>query len=192
MLQRSDLWSLEEYSEQRADFRKEVLTHKQDRRVILGDHVLLTFEDSATIKYQIQEMLRIEKIFEATGIQEELDAYNPLIPDGDNWKCTMLIQYEDVEMRKRRLTELVGIEDRIWVQVGDSKKVFAIADEDMQRSNDDKTSAVHFMRYQLDHSQIENAKSGAGITFGVEHLAFPCEDVTVNEAIRCSLVADLN
>lgn len=192
MLQRSDLWSLEEYSEQRAAFRKEVLAHKQDRRVILGDYVLLTFEDSVTIKYQIQEMLRIEKIFEATGIQEELDAYNPLIPDGDNWKCTLLIQYEDVEMRKRRLTELVGIEDRIWVQIGDSKKVFAIADEDMQRSNDDKTSAVHFMRYQLDQSQIENAKSGAGIVFGVEHIAFPCDAVTVNEATRCSLVADLN
>ncbi len=192
MLQRSDLWSLEEYSEQRTAFRTEVLAHKQDRRVILGDYVLLTFEDSVTIKYQIQEMLRIEKIFEATGIQEELDAYNPLIPDGNNWKCTMLIQYEDVEMRKRRLTELVGIEDRIWVQIGDSKKVFAIADEDMQRSNDDKTSAVHFMRYQLDHSQIERAKSGAGIVFGVEHIAFPCDAVAVNEATRCSLVADLN
>jgi hypothetical protein len=104
----------------------------------------------------------------------------------------MLIQYEDVEMRKRRLTELVGIEDKIWVQIGDSKKVFAIADEDMQRSNDDKTSAVHFMRFQLDHSQIEKAKSGADITFGADHLAFPCDDVTVNEAARCSLVADLN
>jgi hypothetical protein len=192
MLQRSDLWSLEQYSEQRAAFREEVLAHKQDRRVVLGDHVLLTFEDSATIKYQIQEMLRIEKIFEATGIQEELDAYNPLIPDGDNWKCTMLIQYEDVDMRRRRLTELVGIEDKVWVQIGDSKRVFGIADEDMERSNDDKTSAVHFMRYQLDQSQIENAKSGAGIIFGVEHLAFPCDDVTVNEAIRTSLIADLD
>jgi hypothetical protein len=137
-------------------------------------------------------MLRIEKIFEATGIQEELDAYNPLIPDGDNWKCTLLIQYEDVEMRRRRLTELVGIEDKVWVQIGDSKRVFGIADEDMERSNDDKTSAVHFMRYQLDQSQIENAKSGARIIFGVEHLAFPCDDVTVNEAIRSSLIADLH
>jgi len=191
MLLRSDLWRLEEYSEQRAAFREQTLARKQDRRVVLGDHLLLTFEDAQTIKYQVQEMLRIEKIFEATGIQEELDAYNPLIPDGDNWKCTLLIQYEDVEMRKRRLTELVGIEDKIWVQIGGTEKVYPIADEDMERSNDDKTSAVHFMRYQLDSSQIDKAKSGAKITFGVEHLAFPCEDVVVNEATRLTLVADL-
>lgn len=192
MLQRSDLWSLEEYSAKRAAFRSEVLAHKQDRRVLLGDHVLLMFEDSQSIKYQIQEMLRIEKIFEAAGIQEELDAYNPLIPDGDNWKCTLMIQYEDVDERKVRLTELVGIEDKIWVQVGDTKKIYPIADEDMARSDDEKTSAVHFVRYQLDGAQVDKAKSGEDITFGVDHLAYPCSDVIANRATHQSLVADLS
>ncbi len=192
MLERSDLWSLEAYSEERDAFRAEVLRHKESRRVKLGDHLLLIFEDAKTIKYQIQEMLRIEKIFEAAAIQEELDAYNPLIPDGDNWKCTLLIQYEDVEERKQRLTELVGIEDRIWIQIGDAEKVFPIADEDMERSNDDKTSAVHFMRYPLDDSRIELARTGALITVGVDHPAFPCEDLVLDTATRQSLVADLN
>jgi len=192
MLERSDLWSLEAYSEKRNAFRTEVLAHKESRRVKLGDHLLLIFEDEKTIQYQIQEMLRIEKIFEAAAIQEELDAYNPLIPDGDNWKCTLLIQYEDVEERKQRLTELVGIEDKIWVQIEGADKVFPIADEDMERSNDDKTSAVHFMRYPLDESKIDLAKSGAEITFGVDHPAFPCDDLILDAATRNALVADLH
>ena len=124
----------------------------------MGDHVLLTFEDEMTIRYQIQEMLRVERIFEAAGIQDELDAYNPLIPDGDNWKCSLLIQFEDVEERKRRLTEMVGIEDKIWLRVGDHPKLYPIADEDMSRSNDEKTSAVHFLRYQLNTEQTDAAK----------------------------------
>jgi hypothetical protein len=192
MLQRSDLWSLEEYSEQRPTFRTEVLAQKQDRRVVLGDHILLTFENTTTIRYQVQEMLRIEKVFEAAAIQEELDSYNPLIPDGNNWKCTLLIQYEDVDERRRRLNDLVGVEDKIWVRIGDCAKVYPIADEDMERSYEDKTSAVHFLRYQLSASQVEQAKSGADISFGVELLAFPCDDLVVPGATRQSLAADLN
>ena len=191
MLQRSDLWSLEEYSEHRKAFREKVLAHKENRRVLLGGHVLLTFEDSQTIKYQVQEMLRIEKIFEADAIKEELDAYNPLIPDGSNWKCTLLIQYEDVDERKRRLTELVGVEDVIWVKVGELDKIYPITDEDMERSNDDKTSAVHFMRYQLTDAQIDAAKAGQAISFGVDHVAYPCDELLLNENQRQSLVADL-
>ncbi len=191
-LQRKDLWSLEEYSENRPEFRAQVLEHKQHRRVQLGDHVLLVFEDAMTIKYQIQEMLRIEKIFEAAGIQEELDAYNPLIPDGENLKCSMLIQYADVAERKERLSELVGIEDKIWLKVGDAEKVYPIADEDLERSNEDKTSAVHFMRYQLEGDALNAARSGGAMTFGVDHPNYPCDDVTVSDEVRQSLANDLS
>jgi hypothetical protein len=191
MLQRADLWSLEQYSEARPSFREEVLAHKKNRRVRIGDHVLLIFEDELTVKYQIQEMLRIEKIFEAAGIQDELDAYNPLIPDGDNWKCTMLIQYPDVAERKQRLTELLGIEDKIWVQIGEGKKIWPIADEDLDRANDDKTAAVHFMRYQIGAEDRAALKAGAPIQFGVEHLAYPSEPTTVDEGVRASLAGDL-
>ena len=191
MLQKSDLWSLEEYSEHRKAFREQVLAHKENRRVLLGGHLLMTFEDSQTIKYQVQEMLRIEKIFEADAIKEELDAYNPLIPDGDNWKCTLLIQYEDVDERKRRLTELVGVEDVIWLKIGDLEKIYPIADEDMDRSNDDKTAAVHFMRYQLTNEQVEAAKAGEALSFGVDHVAYPCDELVLDENQRQSLVADL-
>ena len=192
MLQRADLWSLEQYSEARAGFREEVLAHKQNRRVRIGDHILLIFEDQLTIKYQIQEMLRIEKIFEAAGIQEELDAYNPLIPDGDNWKCTMLIQYPDVAERKQRLSELLGIEDKIWAQVGEGERIWPIADEDLDRSKDDKTAAVHFMRYQLTEHDRVALKAGAPIRFGVEHLAYPAGAVTVDDGTRASLLGDLS
>ena len=191
MLQRTDLWSLEQYSEARSGFREEVLAHKQNRRVRIGDHVLLIFEDRLTIKYQIQEMLRIEKIFEAAGIQEELDAYNPLIPDGDNWKCTMLIQYPDVAERKQRLSELLGIEDKIWARVGEGEKIWPIADEDLDRSKEDKTAAVHFMRYQLTDSDRAALKAGAPIRFGIEHLAYPTDAITLNEDTRMSLIGDL-
>ena len=191
MLQRADLWSLEEYSEQRGEFRRRVLAHRENRRVMLGDHILLTFEDEMTIRYQIQEMLRVERIFEAAGIQDELDAYNPLIPDGDNLKCSLLIQFEDVEERKRRLTEMVGIEDKIWLRVGAQPRFFPIADEDMSRSNEEKTSAVHFLRYQLNTEQINAAKRSAPITAGVEHSGYHCQVVTLDEATRSSLAADL-
>ncbi|MDA0762746.1 MAG: DUF3501 family protein [Pseudomonadales bacterium] len=190
MLQRTDLWTLEDYSIHRTSFREAVLAHKKDRRVRLGEHVQLIFEDQLTIKYQIQEMLRIEKVFEANGIQEELDAYNPLIPDGTNWKCTMLIQYEDVEERKRRLASLIGIEDKIWVQIGDGAKIWPIADEDMDRSNDDKTAAVHFMRYEIPAEDRAAAQAGADIVFGVEHVAYPCDVVTLPAASKAALVKD--
>jgi len=192
MLQREDLWSLENYSVERPAFRDKVLAHKQNRRVKIGGHVLLIFEDELTIKYQIQEMLRIEKIFEADGIQEELDAYNPLIPDGDNLKCSMLIQYEEVEERKRRLSDLVGIEDKIWLRIADGERIWPIADEDLERANETKTSAVHFMRYQLSAMDIEKAKAGGDITFGIEHVAYPCDDLTVAEATRAALAADFS
>ena len=191
MLQRTDLWSLEDYSEQREAFRAQVLEHKKNRRILIGGHVLLVFEDALTIRYQIQEMLRIEKVFESAGIQEELDAYNPLIPDGDNWKCTMLIQYPDVAERRERLAQLKDIENRTWVKIGDTEKIFALADEDLERANDDKTSAVHFLRFQLSQANIEEAQKGAWITFGIDHDQYASEPVTVSEPIRASLAADL-
>ena len=188
-LSREDLWSLEEYSEKRAEFRKGVLEHKKHRQLMLGNHLQLIFEDRQTIHYQIQEMLRIEKVFESAGIQDELDAYNPLIPDGDNWKCTMLIQYTDVEERKVRLQELVNIENLIWAQVGNGAKIFAIADEDMDRANEDKTSAVHFMRFQFDAASIAAAKSGAEIKVGSDHAAYQ-EVNELSADIREALVRD--
>jgi hypothetical protein len=191
MLERSDLWSLEEYSERRDDFRTEVLTHKQNRRVQVGVHVLLVFEDQTTIRYQIQEMLRIEKIFEGAGIQEELDAYNPLIPDGDNWKCSMLIQYPDVEERRVRLMELKDVENKVWVKIGETEKLFALADEDLERSNDDKTSAVHFLRFQLEAEQVAAVNAGSPITFGIDHPNYDEDDVCVDEGIRGSLAGDI-
>ena len=191
MLQRADLWSLEQYSEARAGFREEVLAHKQNRRVRIGDHILLIFEDQLTIKYQIQEMLRIEKIFEAAGIQEELDAYNPLIPDGDNWKCTMLIQYPDVAERKQRLSELLGIEDKIWAQVGKGEKIWPIADEDLDRTTADKTASVHFLRFEVTPEQINALKDGATLYAGIDHPSYPIDRYEVPAAIRESLTADL-
>ena len=191
MLERSDLWSLEEYSERRPVFRAEVLQHKEKRRVMLGNHVLLVFEDQLTIRYQIQEMLRIEKTFEAAGIQEELDAYNSLIPDGDNWKCTMLIQYPGIEERKARLSDLVDIENRVWVQIADSSKVYGIADEDLNRTNDEKTSAVHFLRFQFDAERVAALRSGSSITFGIDHRKYPVDDFLVKESVRRALVADI-
>ncbi len=191
MIERSQLWSLEEYSDKRADFRRQVLAHKKNRRVMLGDHIQLIFEDELTIRYQIQEMLRIEKVFESAGIQEELDAYNPLLPDGNNWKCSMLIQYAEVEERKRRLADLRGVEDKIWVKVADGERTYAIADEDLDRSNDVKTSAVHFLRFQLTADQVASAIAGKPIVLGIDHLAYPLDDVLLGEDTRKSLVADL-
>ena len=191
MLERKDLWSLEQYAEEREGFRAEVLVHKQTRRVQIGQHILLVFEDQKTIRYQIQEMLRIEKVFEASGIEEELEAYNPLIPDGDNWKCSMLIQYPDVEERRLRLAQLLDVENRVWVQVGESEKLFALADEDLERANDDKTSAVHFLRFQLSADQVSAVKHGSAITFGVDHKHYREGDVLVSDGIRKSLAADI-
>lgn len=190
-MERKDLWSLEQYAEKREGFRAEVLAHKQNRRVQIGEHILLVFEDEKTIRYQIQEMLRIEKVFEAAGIEEELEAYNPLIPDGDNWKCSMLIQYPDVDERRQRLAELLDVENRVWVQVGETEKLFALADEDLERANDDKTSAVHFLRFQLGADQVSAVKDGAAITFGIDHKNYQEQAVLVSEGVRTSLAVDL-
>ena len=191
MLTKESLWGLEEYSDRREQFRQEVLEYKKVRRIQLGEHVYLMFEDETTIKYQIQEMLRIEKIFDSSGIQDELDAYNPLIPDGDNSKCTMLIQYEDPEERKEWLSKLVGVEDKVWLQIGDNEKVFPIADEDIERTREEKTSSVHFLRYQLSAEQIAALESGAPLRAGVAHHAYSCDDITIQDDVRRSLLGDL-
>ena len=191
MLTKESLWGLEEYSDRREQFRQEVLEYKKVRRIQLGEHLYLMFEDETTIKYQIQEMLRIEKIFDSSGIQDELDAYNPLIPDGDNLKCTMLIQYEDPEERKEWLSKLVGVEDKVWLQIGDNEKVFPIADEDIERTREEKTSSVHFLRYQLSAEQIAALETGAPLRAGVEHHAYSCDDITVQDDVRRSLLGDL-
>lgn len=189
-LTRDDLWSLEEYAERRAAFRTEILAHKKSRRVNIGEHAHLYFEDEKTIRYQIQEMLRIEKVFEPAGIQDELDAYNPLIPDGNNWKATFMLEYTDVDERKLMLGKLIGIEDKVWVRVGDQDKVYAIADEDMDRENQDKTSSVHFLRFELTPSMLEAAHRGEPVSMGIDHENYDGE-VEVSDATRQSLVDDL-
>ena len=153
-LSRADLWSLEEYAEVRPTFRQEVMSHKKSRQLPLGEHARLYFEDALTIKYQIQEMLRIEKVFEASGINEELESYNPLIPDGHNWKATFMVEYPDPQERATRLAELIGIEDKVWMQVEDCDRVYPIADEDISRENEVKTSSVHFLRFELSPEEI--------------------------------------
>jgi hypothetical protein len=190
-LAREDLMSLEEYATQRADFRKDVLEHKKARNIALGPHATLYFEDQKTIQYQIQEMLRIEKIFEAEGIKEELDAYNPLIPDGSNWKATFMIEYDDVDERQKVLATLVGVEDKVWVQVDGLDKVYAIANEDLERSTEEKTSAVHFMRFELTPEMVKAAKDNKAISMGIDYEGFE-QEVTIAEASRLSLVNDLN
>ena len=191
-LSRQDLWSLEEYSERRVQFRREVMGHKKNRQVALGDHARLYFEDPITIRYQVQEMLRIEKIFEAASIQEELDAYNPLIGDGSNWKATFMLEYTDPDERAIALSRLLGVEDKVWVQVGDLAKVYAIADEDMDRENALKTAAVHFMRFELNTTMVADLKAGAKLQMGVDHRHYPLPAVTVCSAVSESLTADLD
>ena len=186
----ADLMKLEEYAEQRPAFRARVLEHKKHRKLHLGPHLTLLFEDRLTIQYQVQEMLRIERIFERAAIEEELGAYNPLIPDGSNWKATCLIEYEDAAERARQLVLLKGIEDLIWVRVGEGPRIQAIADEDMERENETKTSAVHFLRFELDATSRDAARSGAVIRFGVDHPAYR-ETVELPEPARRALAADL-
>ena len=188
---RESLMTLEGYAKVRPALRAEIMAHKKNRMVELGDHVTLIFEDEKTMRYQIQEMLRAERAFEESSIQEELDAYNPLVPDGSNWKATMMIQYSDPDERKLALERLKGIEDRVWVQVADQAKVFAIADEDMERENAEKTSAVHFLRFELDPTSAAAAKSGAAIRMGIDLAAYPVESMTLAENVRAALVVDL-
>ena len=191
-LSRDDLFSLEQYSEARPAFRDKVLAHKKNRRLDLGTNAALYFEDRLTMQYQIQEMLRIEKIFEAAGIDEELEAYNPLIPDGGNWKATFMVEFPDVEDRKAMLSQLVGIEERVYVHVADFDRVFAIADEDLDRADEQKTSAVHFLRFELPPEQVEALKETAALVAGIDHDSYRVEVNPVPDTIRAALVADLD
>jgi hypothetical protein len=190
-LTRQDLFSLEKYAEIRADFRARVIAHKKNRRVPLGDHAALYFEDALTMQYQIQEMLRIEKIFEAAGIQDELDVYNPLIPDGRNWKATFMVEYADEDERRAALARLVGIEKDIWMRVEGFDPVFPIANEDLERSTEDKTASVHFMRFELTPEMVAAVKNGGEISAGVSHRNYQATLSPLPRAIRDSLAADL-
>jgi len=190
-LSRADLWSLEEYSEIRPTFRAEVMAHKKHRQVALGEHARLYFEDLLTIKYQIQEMLRIEKVFEAHAINEELDAYNPLIPDGHNWKATFMIEFDDPQEREEQLARMIGIEDKVWLQVEDCEQVYPFADEDIARENSTKTSSVHFLRFELTPVMIAAVHAGANLVAGIDHPAYPVPAVTLPAAVRDSLANDL-
>jgi hypothetical protein len=191
-LTREDLYSLEQYSDIRDEFRDEVLQHKRDRRLELGTNTALYFEDRQTMQYQVQEMLRIERIFEASGINEELEVYNALIPDGANWKATFMVEFPEVEERRVMLQQLVGVENRVYVQIGDSERNYAIADEDLERSDEKKTSAVHFLRFELTHEQVKTLKEGAAITAGIDHANLQVEISPVAENIRQSLIGDLD
>jgi hypothetical protein len=190
MLTRADLHTLETYARIRPDFRARVMAHKKQRQVALGGHATLHFEDALTMQYQVQEMLRLERIFEPELIQEELDVYNPLIPDGGNWKATFMIEYEDVAERRAALARLIGIERAVWVRVAGFERVFAIADEDLARADEDKTASVHFLRFELAPAMIAALKGGNGLAMGIDHPACRVE-TPVPEAVRASLVADL-
>ena len=189
---RDSLLSLEAYARQRKEFRAKVMAHKRDRTVHLGAHVTLIFEDELTLRYQVQEMLRIERIFEEQGIQDELDVYNPLIPDGRNLKATMMIEYADAEERKHALSKLKGIEDRVWIQVEGCARIYAIADEDLERENEEKTSAVHFLRFELNDEMARALKYGVGLALGVDHQNYQAEVSTVAAGVRASLAQDLD
>ena len=191
-LTRDDLMSLEQYSEAREGFRSKVMDHKRDRRVDLGTNAALYFEDRLTISYQVQEMLRIERIFEVDGINEELDAYNPLMPDGSNWKATFMIEFPDEDERRAMLQKLIGVEDRVYMQIDGHERVFAIADEDLERSNEQKTSAVHFLRFELNSDQVASLKNGAAIAAGIDHDSLRVEISPLADNIRQSLLADLD
>lgn len=187
-----DLMSLEQYSRERKDFRARIIAHKQARQLGVGPNTTWCFEDRLTIQYQIQEMLRTERIFEAEGIADELGAYNPLIPDGRNWKVTLLVEFPDPEIRRVRLGELKGVEDRCWVQVADYSRVFAIADEDLDRENEEKTSSVHFLRFELTDPMVASLRAGARLAAGIDHPAYPHSIDSVQEPIRSSLIADFS
>ena len=186
----ANLLSLEEYSKQRTDFRSKVMAHKKNRQVNLGDHATLYFEDDLTMQYQVQEMLRIERIFEEEGINEELAAYNPLIPDGSNLKATFMVEYEDVEERKAALANLIGIENKVWIQVAGFDKIYPIANEDLERTTEEKTSSVHFLRFEFTPDMIAAAKQGADMAMGIEHENYYVEMNPVATNIRDVLVAD--
>jgi len=188
---RASLMTLEAYARERQGFRTRVIAHKRNRTVQLGDHLTLIFEDELTIRYQVQEMLRAERIFEDEGIQGELDTYNPLVPDGRNLKATLMLEYPDPEERSKRLQELVGVEDKVWIQVEGHEPVWAIADEDLERENEHKTSAVHFLRFELSEDTTRALKNGASLAIGVDHPGYTAKLETPS-AVRNALLTDLS
>jgi len=190
-LTRDDLYSLEDYAARRTAFRQRVMAHKRVRVLPVGAHVTLHFEDRLTMHYQVQEMLRAERVFEAAGIEDELSAYNPLIPDGSNFKVTMMVEFADPDERALALSKLMGVEDKVWVRVGESERSWAIADEDMERATDEKTSAVHFLRLELTPAMVAAAKSGAAIGVGVDHPEYCFSVDPVGDVLRESLSGDL-
>jgi len=190
-LESSELLSLERYSRERVEFRARVMAHKKNRQVSVGPNTMWLFEDRLTVQYQVQEMLRTERIFEAEGVADELAAYNPLIPDGSNWKVTFLIEFTDPEVRRVQLEKLKGVEDRCWVQVAGCEKLFAIADEDLERENEVKTSAVHFLRFELSAAMADRLKGGAALSVGIDHPNYRHALDPAAENVRAALVADL-
>jgi hypothetical protein len=190
-LTHADLYSLEEYARVRPEFRAKVIEHKKQRRVAIGDYAALYFEDALTMQYQIQEMLRIERIFEHDGIQEELNVYNPLIPDGSNWKATFMMEYSDVEERKQALARLIGVERALYIQVQGFDRVRPIANEDLERETEEKTSSVHFVRFELSDEMVAAVKQGAGVKAGIDHPEYQ-EECVIPEDVRSSLAGDLN
>lgn len=191
-ISRDEIWSLEDYDKKRPEFRKKVMAHKKKRKLPVGPNAMLFFEDKLTMQYQIQEMLRAEKIFQEEGIQDELGTYNPMIPDGRNWKVTFMMEYPDPDIRREELKKLVGIEDKTWVQVDGHEKVYPIADEDLERSDEEKTSSVHFMRFELTDAMAEDLKKGARLAAGIEHENYNHTVEEVPAETRDSLVEDLD
>ncbi|MDH5393886.1 MAG: DUF3501 family protein [Gammaproteobacteria bacterium] len=190
-LSRDNLYSLEEYAEMRPQYREKVMQHKNQRRVFLGENATLYFESEMTMRYQVQEMLRIEKIFDKAGIEEEIEAYNPLIPDGKNWKATFMIEISDEEERKAQLAKMIGIEEKIYVQIDDFEPVWAIADEDLERDTEEKTSSVHFLRFELSDDMILALRNGQTLSMGISHPAYTVNKIIDDKAVRESLISDL-
>ena len=191
MIERASLLSLEAYARERASFRAKVIEHKKRRTVALGEHVTLQFEDELLVRYQIQEMLRIERIFEEDGIRHELETYGPLVPDGSNWKATMFVEFPDEAERRRMLERLKGIERRVWMQIAGGGRIAAIADEDLERETDEKTAAVHFLRFEVDAAAASRLKRGASLAIGVDHPQYRALLDPVPQAIRAALAQDL-
>ena len=191
-LTREDLFSLEKYAQVRNGFRADVMEHKKDRRLAIGPNANLYFEDRKTIQYQVQEMLRIEKIFEAKGITEELESYNPLIPDGKNWKATFMLEFDEVEERRRKLSELMGVESSVWLQIEGFDRIVPVSNEDLERTTDTKTSSVHFMRFELTDDMIAALKGGAALSAGIDHPNYHVSVEQVADTIRNALIHDLD
>jgi len=191
-LSRENLYSLEQYSDMRPEFRQQVMEHKKNRRIFLGENATLYFESELTMRYQVQEMLRIEKIFDNEGIQEELNAYNPLIPDGKNWKATFMIEFSDENDRKEALAKMIGIEEKVYVKVDGFNPVWAIADEDLERDTEEKTSSVHFMRFELSDEMITALRNDSALSMGIEHPAYTVKIDINDQAIRDTLIEDLH